>query len=275
MDINIIYEQRHDRYYKSYNSSLQNFFILGGDGSVIGFFNEPCYSKLREDIEFFTDDNVLITYLSVHDKWYYANTTTKKLVLKYISWIVNKSPWRFAFITKNAKDIFDNGAVVDLKYKSEYIISALSALRNVNEGHNLINTWEKFISIGVDKHTSQILSTFLQYDKTLDYFSYSHSDDHSELPSSKDCNVARNFKDYKPLVKHNKRMWNGYTKIGHFWYEHNKVEKNFEEINQCMRNKISKITVRDGFGNKYTLLVLERKDIESYIDIMYNYTGEE
>ena len=73
----------------------------------------------------------------------FKNLKEEKHTLPYIHWVVNNSFWAPAFETKNAKDVFENGAIFNNKFPAQFVICAAIALRYLDEVPFLPFMWLK------------------------------------------------------------------------------------------------------------------------------------
>ena len=111
---------------------------VGGDKSNI--YNRWCYSQISMDL-----GNKEIAYFIDYPTSRYPKAgftpyrTAQHLI--YINWLANKSPYAEVFVTKDARDILDNGAIFHTHMPCRWVLQAAIQLRNLWEYPFLCYSW--------------------------------------------------------------------------------------------------------------------------------------
>ena len=87
----------------------------------------------------------------------------KEGVVAYFDWLVNRSPWRDVFITKDPEDIIKNGWVVSPNFPSNFVTSALIATRFVTESYTHVileryNVYKDILAMGFNESEAFLFS---------------------------------------------------------------------------------------------------------------------
>ncbi|HKI62901.1 MAG TPA: hypothetical protein VKA31_11460 [Mariprofundaceae bacterium] len=64
-----------------------------------------------------------------------------KIVQAYLNWLINRSPYRHAFLTKQVKDISPGACLMNLRMSAQYLVSAGTLLRAVQERRPFVGAW--------------------------------------------------------------------------------------------------------------------------------------
>ncbi len=84
---------------------------------------------------------------------------TRKELIKFYSWMANKSPWRTIFLTKSGSKMIDSQFVVtNAKRPSNLVIGGLTAMRQPWEYSRIIDTW-----LYLREHAPDLDPTFCYY----------------------------------------------------------------------------------------------------------------
>ena len=151
--LNTISEKRHEDDFKY--ESLNSFaFIIKGQKDPHYFLDKPCYAALLKD----NVKNVTRFIDFSFAKWRVEEQELSVEEYNYISFLVNKSVYRHAFVRKDPTEIASKGAVFFTHFPAQYIVSAAMYIRNVRElPEDVMNNWGVF-SKYMDKNAALYLA---------------------------------------------------------------------------------------------------------------------
>lgn len=84
---------------------------------------------------------------------------SKGLLLRFVDWLINRSPWAAIFVDKNPESVVKYGYVVDANYPANFIASAMIASRFVTESYvakgeveDRCAVYEELLNMGVTEN---------------------------------------------------------------------------------------------------------------------------
>ncbi len=115
--------------------------------------------------EVFIDSSVTPIY---NLRFYKSNiyTFTDEIVIRYIKWLSRKSIFAKAFVSQDAEDMQQRGAIFDAKYPAYYVISAATALRYISENPEIVAVWDIFRKY-INYNQAFYLAHFFKLEKTI------------------------------------------------------------------------------------------------------------
>lgn len=131
-------------YRKKYRSL--NSYATIKDGNVITYVNQACYAGLSSNC------HGIDTLIALVDKAAYGDgdcsvgdhghTFTRDELIKFYSYLARRSPWRTAFVDKNASTMVDESySVMNINKPSNLVAGALTAQRQAWEYTQIVHTW--------------------------------------------------------------------------------------------------------------------------------------
>lgn len=110
-----------------------NFAFIFKRAKPKNFLDKPCFAAISNDL------NRPIYMVD----WPFATLERKlgKPDLKYVNWLINDSFMAEAYLTKNAVDVIEHGAVLDCAHSAQYVITSAIALRYVKEFPFIVDNW--------------------------------------------------------------------------------------------------------------------------------------
>jgi len=105
-----------------------------------------------------------------------------KVETTYLNWLLHKSIWKHAFLTKKMSELNNLGMVFDTNLPAEYIIQANLFLRYVKEHQNLIKRWyhiksycNPYISLWLSHHIRKETTTTFSLGTEIGMTNSNHS----------------------------------------------------------------------------------------------------
>ena len=141
--------------HKEYNCS---YGIVLEDGTNVQVSNRVCFLSVKYSFI----DNIKNKEI----KYFITVSLENKLRdcdIKYLKWLTTQSCFNKAFITKKPETILEKGAILNVDYPPQYIISAAIAIRYCREYPIIPYSWEKY-SKYINPHVAFMLAHF-NYDK--------------------------------------------------------------------------------------------------------------
>lgn len=117
----------------------------------------PVYKTVNNKKIKYTRDRISMVVSGVQD--YNRETIPEDMQLRFIDYLVNVSPFSPAFISKDPKQILEDGCfVVRPDIASNVMGAALITTRTLWEWHNRVYVWDAFTNAGCDPNISFILA---------------------------------------------------------------------------------------------------------------------
>jgi hypothetical protein len=140
------------------NAGLCSFSITFSNGEATKFcVQAPCHARLA--YLGFKTKRVYLSALSYHINHYIESANIdKKLYLSYCDYIINESPWKHVFVTKDIIDTEQNGLVLRTDVPFTQLLGACIALREGHEQRHKLGMFNEIIQAGFSKHTAYIVS---------------------------------------------------------------------------------------------------------------------
>lgn len=94
----------------------------------------------------------------------YKRHTNQEWYKKFIDYIINRSPWKTAFLPCAVDDAIEKGVYVNVEEKHSNVVNALVALRQGYEHKTRLTAWEWFVKQGFDENTAWAAAQFVIVD---------------------------------------------------------------------------------------------------------------
>jgi hypothetical protein len=148
-------------------SSLSNFGLVYQDLAHEAFHQQPCYGALSLDRReaLHAENNPCILF---YDRPGYLVKVDKALQKDYLTWLMNESVFRHAFISKSWHLAKKYGAVYSTQYPIQYVLQAAKAVRYMGEKPGVVQMWGR-LSPHMDKNAALFLAHFI-HDQGPDHF---------------------------------------------------------------------------------------------------------
>ena len=142
---------------------LNNFYLVFGDENVKGFMNRACLAQFSIYSKRELKDAPIthfIDYCFYKLKYRHENredfTDQEKT---YLDWLLNRSPWRHIFITKDVEELWHFGCVYDTSLPVKLVFQGAALMRSVSEYADFVSRWSLFAP-----HIHPCLAIMLAYD---------------------------------------------------------------------------------------------------------------
>jgi len=122
------------------------------DGFYIKHIGWPCYEDLRSK-------SGVVTEMIVYQ--HRARVLTKREHMDFIRWMLNKSPWKDAFLTKNAAEAYNNGFYINVCADTTVVYAALIAMRQFSEFEGFARSYSLLRKEGYCPAVSYITAQFI------------------------------------------------------------------------------------------------------------------
>lgn len=87
-----------------------------------------------------------------------------KVYRQFVDYMINRSPWKTAFIQCDVDKAIAEGVYVNLDEKHSNVVNALIALRSGHEYNNRLTIWKWLMDKGFDENVAWAASHFLYFD---------------------------------------------------------------------------------------------------------------
>lgn len=147
--------ERQNANYSVTHSTTEPYRILGWS----------CFGQLFNNT---SNANTTLSHLSLGagkarpDKYHKID---KESAVRYYDWLINHSPWKEAYLTKDPEEVFDLGTVYDTDLPANFIISAASALREVWEKNSMIKGRLALVEEGFTHEAAVFISALIYCSK--------------------------------------------------------------------------------------------------------------
>lgn len=189
---------------KGKNTNNYAAVFVGGEKSDV--YRQVCYSQIAysfsgKELAYFID----YPTAKYSSKGLTPYRTAQHLI--YIHWLANESPYAEVFVTKDAKDILENGAIFHTHMPCRWVLHAAIQLRNLWEYPFVSYSWMPMKNI-IGPEAAMILA--MHFDANLSCrdgsvpvrypkeFSFRDGCENHGSFSTKDFN----FKSLKPFMEH-------------------------------------------------------------------------
>lgn len=138
MDAEALFKAENELERLSKLGSCFKYSMAGPQGISALAHNAVCYALITKGAE---GRNSIFVDACVYP-FFKAYGRDEKKFLTYINWLVKRSLFAPAFISKDAKKIWKRGALFNAeKYPAYYIIGAATALRYISENPEIVDVW--------------------------------------------------------------------------------------------------------------------------------------
>jgi len=118
---------------------------------------EVCHASLLDEI------NIKASYVvSWVDK-------THEYSIPFISWLIHRSPWSKAIVSKSVRSVFRNGIIMRTDVPSNFMAQALIITRQLWEYPEIVNKWRDLVKGGVDETLAFVLAHYGTYGKQVSW----------------------------------------------------------------------------------------------------------
>lgn len=125
-------------------------------GRRVFYVTAPCHANLRGAPKVITlVDDIGSHYNRHHNKEWY---------IKFVNYMLNESPWKDQFLTKNAEEAIEHGVYYDVHKGYNRVGCSAVALRQGSEYPNRIDTFKFFCEKGFSNNVSWCLSQLVEKD---------------------------------------------------------------------------------------------------------------
>lgn len=135
---------------------ISHYLFQTGDGELKTHFNDVCYARFTTDYD---RDTGIIKARVYMNQWDYYFKTPKevKLYKKYIDWVVNKSPWKDAFLNGKG-NYFKDGLAINCNHPAQYVVGAMTAIREPLEHKHQPALFDLLCKKGISPELSHMVS---------------------------------------------------------------------------------------------------------------------
>ena len=180
------------------NSCLQNYATITENGAIDFNLGHICMSSMED--ERWTAKNPCVAFLDYpfnklisEGPWGDKPRKFNNRQKRYLRWLVNKSPWRRAFLVKNLNDIALHGNVLNVNLPAKFVLQGAWLARYVAEFPRNVEVW-----VDACEYTSPLFALMVMH-----YLNYHTPKDHtlrfehnncvnSNHQAFKHCEVGRN-----------------------------------------------------------------------------------
>lgn len=187
----------------------------------------------------------------------------------YIHWLVNDSPYKEVFITKDAKDIMENNYVVRVDIPSNMLSSAMIVSRVPTEIYSpevsrRLLSWARFVKLGCDPTKAFLYTSMFATEEGGLFYSPISSGHWAFFPMQNDLKYIKNFllgRVVAPegLYCKNRRYENANNIWGgNYGYEEKKQYDCFKKLEP--RKKENKVNLNIFYKDKFSKIIRFVKD---------------
>lgn len=101
---------------------------------------------------------------NVCDKYETTAEAYKPIYRRFIDYMINRSPWKTAFIPCDVDVAINRGVYANIEEKLSNVVNALIALRQGHENRQILRSWKYLLDNGFDENTSWAASQFFLID---------------------------------------------------------------------------------------------------------------
>ena len=152
--------------------ALNSYHVIsdkGGSFRVKNGLNTICYASLR---------GVLGEPVVIIDYPHFKDNKTRD-ALKFWDYLVNRSPFKDVFLTKDVTDIKHNGALIDVSKPANVVLAAMSLGRFPFEYLSVFNSWVGLVDKGVSEDDAVFLCHVFKKDEADRWYREPLSSNHS------------------------------------------------------------------------------------------------
>lgn len=125
-----------------------------------GFYYDKDRIRSNPNLEIVELSNIICPYEDVD----------KKLLSKWVKYIITESPFNEMFLTKNIQAVWRYGVQMDVNKSLSCVVAALIALREGWEFPHILKNWNRLVAHGVNKHVAFLASRM--FDVELNKINY-------------------------------------------------------------------------------------------------------
>lgn len=194
---------------------------------------------------------------------YVLDAAKQKQLIKYMLWVINKSPWKKAFIF-NSKWL-EKGIKLNVNESSTFLVSAMTAVREGWEYPQFIDMFNSFIKKGVSPELSYVICHFYDTDGNRRSYMSGHGTFYEYYINK---NSIKLFKQAKPVTnkKPAKEYAKDYSGIHTLFYD-GKSDNLFYDL------KKFSITKQGPWGDVSTKLDFKNPELYTYLKELDNETN--
>jgi len=184
---------------------ISHYLFQLEDGEIKTHFNDVCYARFHSGM----DKNYNQLKCGIIKARVYLNQWPKhfktpkevRLYKKYIDWVVNKSPWKDAFLNGKS-DYFKDGLAINCNQVHQYVFGAMTAIREPLEYRHQVVTFDTLTKKGISPELAHVIGGLSMSDGAMGGRGGGHSvfDADFSVTSLKQFKVMdHQFKNKKPL----------------------------------------------------------------------------
>lgn len=176
--INLRAELLKNQKHKDFTSS---FAIMRASGEILWHTNAWCHAQIRQGNKkvIALADNIQNIY-SIHK----PGSQGVKDYLKYVDYILNRSPWKHCFLPTKAHIALRYGLYMDVSQPIDQIAGALVALREGTEYNHKVGIFLDLVKKGVSEDVAFLVSRFYLKEGKKKEYQFNNGSNHSVLYGS-------------------------------------------------------------------------------------------
>lgn len=194
--------------------------------------NQACHAGLaiykprRESFDdcFGKPIGIITAIQSEYGNW--KDKVDRGIVHDYLHWLMNESPYKDAFITRDPRIAIEYGAMLTAEVTGEYLAGACVSLRAIWENTPIMLVWHKLVANGMDKNLAYYVAHTAYIDVREGGIQFNKNwDGHCALNANSSCAKVLNFVTYGDCKAH-KNQGNLYSDtlyykyINRYWEHH-------------------------------------------------------
>lgn len=143
---------RSKMFYGLEEGGICNLLVLS-DGDEIMDFDRACYGYLK-GCTYSSRVEFILTFNNGHGDWELNEDT----VFKYYDWLINRSPFKYAYMPTTVEHVMKYGVIVDTNTPANYMVGSLIAFKKAFYEHNQVHLWGKLVDMGMSEDLAYVCS---------------------------------------------------------------------------------------------------------------------
>lgn len=155
------------------NAGTCSYAMIDTKGAERFQVRDACHARMIDPYDF-RRYNVCVLDVKGH----YNTHPNKEEFKTYVDYIIQRSPWKNAFITRTTDEVINEGIAINVDNGANYVVSAAVALRIGHEYPNLAVDFHNLVVTGCPEHLAFITSSMMNGYNHKEYPLAGHNGSH-------------------------------------------------------------------------------------------------
>lgn len=168
-----------------------HYIFIDGKGNYREWFNDICYARFKSEFGI----KRARMFINQHKRFVGQD---RKNMIKWVDWVVTKSPWKSAFLNSKG-NYMQEGLAINCKLPSTFLVAAMTAVREGWEYNKHLPTLFSLVDKGISHELAHIVVSNVDGGNCVAEYRHGHGVFNNEIAKE----TIHNYKNciYKPRYK--------------------------------------------------------------------------